>query len=46
MEHWRIYYKFKEYDKDKIEANKKDDLKAMFIAAVVFILVIYMSVLK
>ena len=46
LEHWRIYYKFKEYDKDKIEVNKKDDLKAMFIAAVVFILVIYMSVLK
>ena len=46
LENWKTYYKFKEYDKDKIEANKKDDLKAIFIAAVVFILVIYMSVLK
>ena len=40
LENWKLYYKFKEYDKDKIEANKKDDLKAMFIAAVVFILAI------
>ena len=40
LENWKTYYKFKEYDKDKIEANKKDDLKAMFIAAVMFILVI------
>ena len=43
---WKVYWKLRPLDKDKIEANKKDDLKAMFIAAVVFILVIYMSVLK
>lgn len=43
---WKLYWKLRPLDKDKIEANKKDDLKAMFIAAVVFILVIYMSVLK
>ena len=43
---WKVYWKLRTLDKDKIKANKKDDLKAMFIAAVVFILVIYMSVLK
>ena len=43
---WKVYWKLRPLDKDKIEANKKDDLKAIFIAAVVFILVIYMSVLK
>ena len=37
---WKVYWKLRSLDKDKIEANKKDDLKAMFIAAVVFILAI------
>ena len=37
---WKLYWKLRLLDKDKIEANKKDDLKAMFIAAVVFILAI------
>ena len=40
LEHWRIYYKFKEYDKDKIEANKKNDIIAIAIAYLIFILAI------
>lgn len=43
---WKVYWKLKPLDKDKIEANKKDDLKAMFIAAVVFILVIIEMLIK
>ena len=43
---WKLYWKLRPLDIDRIKANKKDDLKAIFIAAVVFILVIYMSVLK
>ena len=43
---WKVYWKLRPLDIDRIKANKKDDLKAMFIAAVVFILVIYISVLK
>lgn len=46
LEKWKLYYKFKELDQDKITQSKKDDLKAMLIAAVVFILVIYISILK
>ena len=37
---WKVYWKLRPLDIDRIKANKKDDLKAMFIAAVVFILAI------
>ena len=37
---WKVYWKLRPFDIDRIKANKKDDLKAMFIAAVVFILAI------
>ena len=37
---WKLYWKLRPLDIDRIKANKKDDLKAMFIAAVVFILAI------
>ena len=43
---WKVYWKLRLLDKDKIEANKKDDLKAMFIAAVMFILVIIEMLIK
>ena len=41
---WKVYWKLKELDKDKIEANSIEDKKAMLIAAVMFILVIGMLV--
>lgn len=40
LENWKTYYKFKEYDKDKIELNKKQDTIVMAISYIVFILVI------
>ena len=40
LENWKLYYKFKEYDKDKIELNKKQDTVVMAISYIVFILVI------
>ena len=40
LENWKTYYKFKEYDKDKIELNKKQDTVVMAISYIVFILVI------
>lgn len=40
LENWKLYYKFKEYDKDKIELNKKQDTIVMAISYIVFILVI------
>ena len=40
LENWKTYYKFKEYDKDKIELNKKQDTLVMAISYIVFILVI------
>ena len=43
---WKLYWKLRPLDKDKIEANKKDDLKAMFIVAVMFILVIIEMLIK
>ena len=41
---WKVYWKLKELDKDKIEANSIEDKKAILIAAVMFILVIGMLV--
>ena len=43
---WKVYWKLKPLDKDRIKANKKDDLKAMFIVAVMFILVIIEMLIK
>lgn len=40
LESWKTYYKFKEYDKDKIELNKKQDTVVIAISYIVFILVI------
>lgn len=40
LENWKTYYKFKEYDKDKIELNKKQDTIVMAISYIVFVLVI------
>ena len=40
LENWKTYYKFKEYDKNKIELNKKQDTVVMAISYIVFILVI------
>lgn len=40
LENWKTYYKFKEYDKNKIELNKKQDTIVMAISYIVFILVI------
>lgn len=40
LENWNTYYKFKEYDKNKIELNKKQDTVVMAISYIVFILVI------
>lgn len=40
LENWKLYYKFKEYDKDKIELNKKQDTVVIAISYIVFILVI------
>ena len=37
---WKVYWKLQPLDIDKIEANSVEDRKAMFIAAVMFILVI------
>lgn len=37
---WKVYWKLQPLDVDKIEANSVEDRKAMFIAAVMFILVI------
>lgn len=40
LENWKTYYKFKEYDKNKIELNKKQDTIVMAISYIVFIVVI------
>lgn len=40
LESWKTYYKFKEYDKNKIELNKKQDTVVIAISYIVFILVI------
>ena len=40
LENWKTYYKYKEYDKNKIELNKKQDTVVMAISYIVFILVI------
>ena len=43
---WKVYWKLRPLDTDRIKANKKDDLKAMFIVAVMFILVIIEMLIK
>ncbi len=43
---WKLYWKLRSLDTDRIKANKKDDLKAMFIVAVMFILVIIEMLIK
>ena len=41
---WKVYWKLKELDKDKITQSNIEDKKAMLIAAVMFILIIGMLV--
>lgn len=41
---WKVYWKLKELDKDKITHSNIEDKKAMLIAAVMFILIIGMLV--
>ncbi len=43
---WKLYWKLRPLDTARIKANKKDDLKAMFIVAVMFILVIIEMLIK
>ena len=41
---WKVYWRLQPLDKDRIEANNKDDMKAMAIAVVMFVLVIGMFI--
>ena len=43
---WKVYWKLKPLDKDKIEANKRNDTIAIIIAYSVFILAIGMFILR
>ena len=43
---WKAYWKLKSLDKDKIEANKRNDTIAIIIAYSIFILAIGMFILR